>query len=140
MEYTQNLKLKKPQRGANADAVDINDLNFNADKLDEAITGQMVVNIPISGWVLESNGTEDYYVLEISITGMTDGFAGKEKTDYCRVYDNNGKLLIAESETAAEMWDLIIDILSFNGYIKLYASEIPTTAFSIILYGMNEVI
>ena len=37
MKYTSNFNLKKPERGANADSADINDLNDNFDILDEAI-------------------------------------------------------------------------------------------------------
>ena len=35
MQYTDRLGLRKPQRGANADPANIEDLNYNFDKLDE---------------------------------------------------------------------------------------------------------
>lgn len=37
MEYTSKLGLRKPQRGTNADPGDINDLNYNFDKIDSAL-------------------------------------------------------------------------------------------------------
>ena len=134
MEYTQNLKLKKPQRGANADAVDINDLNYNADKIDAAITGQMKVTIPISGWTTNTDDdSTNYYSIDINVTGMTSAYVGTNACDYVRPATYN----VAELETIQEMFNLITDIQSNDGYITVYASEIPTTAFQIYLYGVG---
>lgn len=94
----------------------------------------VVVTIPIDNWV-ENTDTDNnkYYTREINVSGMTaDYVGGTSKVDYVRPNPFN----ITANETALEMYQLILDIESMAGKIKVTASEIPTSAFQIYLYGV----
>lgn len=92
------------------------------------------ITIPIDNWVTETDAdSNNYYTREIDVAGMTAEYTGgNSKIDYVRP----NPFSINANETALEMYQLLLDVESLEGKIKVTASEIPTTAFQIYLYGL----
>lgn len=115
---------------SDADIRVVND-NFNA--INDELTNVTIVTIPISGWTTQTDAnSKTYYTIDINVTGMTSSFTGVKDTDYVRPTPYSVDML----DTIKEMFALITDIVSNNGYITVYVSSIPTTSFQIYLYGV----
>ena len=115
---------------SDADIRVVND-NFNA--INDELTNVTTVTIPISGWTTQTDAnSKTYYTIDINVTGITSSFIGLSDTDYVRPTPYSVDML----DIIKEMFALITDIVSNNGYITVYASEIPTTSFQIYLYGV----
>lgn len=109
-------------------------LGIRVDAIENKLKSATVVTIPISGWITETDANnKNYYTREIDVAGMTaDYIGGNSKIDYVRP----NPFSVEAKETILEMFQLIDDVEGMEGKIKVTASEIPTTAFQIYLYGV----
>ena len=119
-----------------SDEADITTVDSNFVELENSINRiktETIVTIPISGWTtVTDDNSENYYTIDINVTNMTSSYTGTNACDYVRP----NPYTVSDNDTIKEMFELITDIQSNDGYITVYASEIPTTAFQIYLYGV----
>ena len=118
------------QRGDNFGANDINAITTEVNRLTDTIDKTTNVNIPTTNWT-SSNG---YYYQDFVVSGMTSTYNGSDAVDFVRPEKN--AQYPTNFDNCKEAFNLITDIESYDGYIRVYVSEIPTTQITIILYGV----
>lgn len=92
------------------------------------------VTIPIDNWTtVTDTDSATYYTRDITVFGMTADYVGSRSYDYVRP----NPYTVANEEAIKETAMLIEDIISGDGIITVYASAIPTTAITIVLYGVG---
>lgn len=125
---------------SNAVNVTINvDLTENAtqqyvlQKIKEQSEKATRVTIPTTSWITNTDSDNNtYYTNEINVSGITSDFIGISNATFVTPSPYN----VNQYETVKELWNLITDMQSFNGYIKVFASEIPSQEFDVWLYGI----
>lgn len=118
------------QVGDNFGANDINAITTEVNRLADKSQSETNVNIPTTGWT-SSNG---YYYQDFTVSGMTSTYIGTDAVDFVRPTKNAS--YPTNYDKYKEMFMLITDIESYDGYIRVYVSEQPTTQITIILYGV----
>lgn len=105
------------------------------EKIQEMGTATTMVTIPSQDWTEATDSDSNtYYYQDITVAGITSEFVGLSKADYVRPnpfnVDDNNKL--------KELFSLIEDMQSFDGYCRVIVSAVPDQAFNIYLYGIEE--
>lgn len=118
------------QRGTNFGANDINAITTEINKLNNYAEKTTIVTLPTTNWT-SSNG---YYYKDFNVTGMTESYIGSDAVDFVRPAKNSS--YPSNYDMYKAMFSLITDIESYDGYIRVYMSEVPTTSIQIILYGV----
>ena len=91
-----------------------------------------IVTIPTTGYTEETDGTNNYYTIEIDVIGVDPTFNGTDKIDYVRP----DPYTVDDNETYKGLFALITDAISETNKIKFFLSEEPTQPFDIYIYGV----
>lgn len=131
MQYTDRLNLKKPQRGQNADNLDINDLNDNFDILDETvISKEFIITMPVATTpevnytTITDEASKVYYKYTYTNAEVVDKFCLRD------LY-LDGLTLLDDIENAENEWGNVIKVVCNDGSIDVFIKAIPTNSFKI---------
>ncbi|MFW5631448.1 MAG: hypothetical protein ACOCNB_11830 [Acetivibrio ethanolgignens] len=127
MEYTENLKLRKPLQD---EPYDVDNFNQNADKIDSAVRNKvdkptmLSITIPTEGWEQAAIGQYSYRIT-IPVPGITE----KDIPD--------GSITL-ETESVAQDCNLATQCQSGDGTIIFYAQTIPKKEMVYQYHTMKE--
>ena len=102
---------------------------------DGGTSGVQVVTIPSQDWETKTDAKgKTYYSIDVPVEGMTAAYEGlASKLDYVRPepYD------VDDDDKFRELFMLVREWRSKDGYLVAIASEIPSQPFDVYLYGLN---
>ena len=132
MKYTQNYNLKKPE---GTDAVNIDDLNYNADVLDEELATHVSAQASL---------TTLGHVKHAVLTATLDTTWSETSPPYTKTVTVNGILAsdipivdvvmsgtYATDEARIEQWGYVYRITTADNSITVYATDKPTVELPI---------
>ena len=99
---------------------------------DSKARDRVKITLPASGvnsQYIEKNDTDGntYYIIEISVDGMTENYEGINKFDYVKPQPFN----VNENQFRSNLLKTIVDIEPMDGKIRVYLTEPPKVDFQI---------